>query len=74
MSVKAAGWTSEARQAANFLASLPSGHTTLKSSDLRSLLLETGGQLLARGYLYDIQSRSLGAGVYRVSLMETNRS
>lgn len=65
-------WTQEATNAANFLASLPTGNTVLKKNDLRSLMLNTGGNLLARGRLYDIVSRSLGAGVYRVNLRATN--
>jgi hypothetical protein len=64
------GWTPGARQAANFLASMPAGHTTLERDDLRSLLSESGGQLMARGVLYDIISKHLGAGVYRVSMKE----
>lgn len=60
--------TTEARKAIEYLARLPAGNTTLDRGDLRSLLGYTGGQALARGHLYDIRSRSLGAGVYRVSL------
>lgn len=58
----------EARQAANFLASMPIGSTTLTTKDLRALLLQTGGQLMACGYLHDIKSEALGAGVHRVTL------
>lgn len=58
----------ETNRALQFLASMPSGHTTLPTKQLRELLLETGGQVMARGSLYDIKSRSLGAGVYDVSL------
>lgn len=64
------GWTPEATKAANFLASLPSGTTTLDRTDLRSLMMETGSMLMARGRLYDIVSKSLGAGVYLVSLKD----
>jgi hypothetical protein len=67
------GWTLEARRVANFLASLPSGNATLGRADLRSLLSETGGMIMARGYLYDILSKHLGAGVYRVTLEMKNR-
>lgn len=62
--------TPEAAKAANFLASMPIGHTTLNTSDTQSLLLDTGGNLLARGRLYDIKADHLGAGVYRVSLKD----
>lgn len=65
-------WTAEAKQAANFLASMPGGHTTLTTRDLRALQYQTGGMLMARGYLYDIRATSLGAGVWRVSLVMKN--
>lgn len=65
---KATAWTAEAIQAANFLASLPSGNTTMLAKDLRALQLQTGGTLIARGHLYNIRAKSLGAGVWRVSL------
>lgn len=67
-----AGWTPEAKRVADFLASSVTGHTTLLTKDLRSLLLESGGQLLARGRLYNIKTRSLGAGVHRVELTLAN--
>ena len=60
--------TGEARHAANFLASMPSGNTTLLTADYRSLQMETGSQLMARGELYNIVGKSLGAGVFFVSL------
>lgn len=66
------GWTDEARRVANFLASMPSGHTTLKRTDAHSLLLESGGNLLAGGRLYDIVAKDIGAGVYKVSLKLAN--
>lgn len=65
-----ARWTPEATRAANFLAGLPTGNTTLSRKDLHSLLLESGGNLMARGYLYDIKNKHLGAGVYKVYLQE----
>ena len=65
-------WTGEATSAARFLASMPAGNATLTARDLRSLLLNTGGIMMARGYLYDIRSQSLGAGVYRVTLRRKN--
>lgn len=65
-------WTPEARKAADFLAGLPSGSTTLRSTDTTSLLLESGGQILARGRLYNIVSKHLGAGVYRITLELAN--
>ncbi len=61
-------WTPEATKAANFLASLPCGNTTLGKKDTQSLLSESGGQLMARGSLYDIKAKHLGAGIYKISL------
>lgn len=43
-------------------------HTTMTRAELRATLLATGGQLLARGHLWEIVAKHLGAGVYRVSL------
>ena len=66
-------WTDEARRAANFLCSTPAyGSTTLLTEDLQSLLLNSGGNLMACGGLYDIVVQPLGAGVSRVSLRRTN--
>jgi hypothetical protein len=58
----------EVHRQLNFLASMPRGHTTMDRDDTRELLLETGGTMLACGTLYDIETKHLGAGVYRVSL------
>ena len=60
--------TTEANKAANFLCSMPSGHTTLRKRDVDSLLMDTGGQLMARGLLYDIRVKHLAVGVYQVRL------
>lgn len=57
----------------NFLASTPDlGNTVMEKDELRELLLQTGGSMMARGCLYNIVSEHLGAGVYRVSLKRTN--
>lgn len=59
----------EAQNLLSHLAGMPAhGHGTLTKSDLRDLLLETGGQTFANGRLYDITPKHLGAGVYRVRL------
>jgi len=60
--------TPETTRQLNFLASLPSGNTTMSRRELKEMLLETGGMVMARGELYDIATKHLGAGVYRVSL------
>jgi hypothetical protein len=41
---------------------------TMDTKDLKELLLSTGGQVLACGRLYEIKTKHLGAGVYRVWL------
>jgi hypothetical protein len=66
------GWTAEARRVANFLCSLPSGNATLTRDDAHSLLLESGGALMARGRLYNIVAKDIGAGVYKVHLTLAN--
>ena len=45
-------------------------HTTMDRKDLKELLLETDGQVICCGRLYDIKAKSLGAGVYRVTLVK----
>jgi len=53
---------------ADFLASMPGlAHTTMTREQLRKLLMETGGQLMANGKLWNITSKHIGAGIYRVS-------
>lgn len=62
----------EATRAVNFLASLPSGNTTVTKKDCAAILLETGGSLLACGSLYNIDAKHLGAGVYKLELKLAN--
>jgi len=64
--------TPEQHRQLNFLAGMPCGHTTMTHDDLRTVLLETGGNMLACGRLYDIVSKPIGAGVYKVSLSLTH--
>ena len=53
----------------NNLCSMPGlAHGTVTKEVLRDILLSTGGQLMACGRLYEIVSKHLGAGVYRVHL------
>lgn len=65
-------WTDEATRAANYLASMPQGHTTLKTVDYQALQLETGGQIMGCGYLWEIVGKKIAPGVYRVSLKRWN--
>lgn len=52
----------------NFLASMPIGHATADKETLKEIMIITGGQLMACGYLYEIKHKHLGGGVYRVYL------
>lgn len=56
----------------NFLASMPCGTTTMNRKDTHEMLMETGGNMLACGRLYDIIAKDIGAGVYKISLKATN--
>jgi hypothetical protein len=47
-------------------------NTTMDKKDLREVLLSTGGFILACGHLYDIKSRHLGVGIYKVWLKLTS--
>jgi hypothetical protein len=44
--------------------------TTMPRKQLQSVLLASDGAIIACGRLWDIVSKNLGAGVYRVSLKE----
>jgi len=48
-------------------------NTVMEEMDLRELLLATGGQIIANGSLYEIISRNIGAGVYKVTLKRNER-
>jgi hypothetical protein len=58
----------EARSLTDHMSSMPGlGHGTCTKSVLRKILLDTGGGMMLAGYFYDITSKHLGAGVYRVT-------
>ncbi len=40
---------------------------TLRRKPLQAFLEATGGNIMARGHLWDITTKHLGAGVYQVS-------
>lgn len=42
--------------------------TTMNKKDLKELLLQTEGKIITCGRLREIQSKHLGAGVYRITL------
>ena len=53
----------------NHLASMPGvSHTTMTRKQLQALLLDTDGQVMAAGGLWEVASKHLGAGIYRVYL------
>jgi hypothetical protein len=64
--------SAEQRRQLNFLAAIPNGSTTMTRADLKTILLETGGNMLACGRLYDIVAKDIGAGVYKVTLALTH--
>jgi len=58
----------EATQILQHLARNPSGHAVAERKTAKEILLQTGGNTLACGLLYDIICKDIGAGVYRLSL------
>ncbi len=55
----------------NHLASMPErGNATCERRELREIMLQTGGKMMACGRYYDIRAKHLGAGVYRLTLCE----
>jgi len=43
-------------------------NTTMDKKDLKELLLHNEGWIMACGHMYDIESKHIGAGVYRITL------
>jgi len=44
-------------------------HTTMTAPELRSILMQNDGHIIARGSLWEIRSKHLGVGVHRVYLV-----
>jgi hypothetical protein len=66
--------TQEQRRILNFMASAgPYANTTVTAEDLRAIMLSCGGNIMTRGRLWDLKSKHLGAGVYKLTIAETNR-
>ena len=62
------------RQALDFLASAgPLANTTVRADEADEIMLQTGGNILACGLLYNIICKRLSPSVYRLSLEEANR-
>jgi len=64
--------SSEIHRQLNFLAGCPYGTTTMLRKDAQAMLLETGGNMLACGRLYDFVVKDIGAGVCKISLTLAN--
>jgi hypothetical protein len=47
-------------------------HTTMTTRQLRDVLLESDGRILANGDFWEIVSKRIGPGVYRVSLKQVD--
>ena len=47
-------------------------NTTMTTKQLKETLLATDGRIISCGNLWDIKSKRIGPGVYRVSLKESN--
>jgi hypothetical protein len=62
--------TKEAAQAMSWLAANRPGvvSTTLDTPDLKSLLLETDGNIICGGHVCEIRAKHIGAGVHKVTL------
>lgn len=65
--------TPEIHRQLNVLCASPDwASVTMKTKDVQTLLLETGGNTLACGRLYDFVVKDIGAGVSKVSLTLTH--
>lgn len=57
----------------DFLASAgPLANTVVTADQADEIMLRTGGQIIARGCLYNIKSQRLSPKVYRLSLKRAN--
>lgn len=56
----------------NFLCGCLGGSVTMTTKDCEELLLETGGNCLAQGRLYNFKVQHIGVGVQRVTLELAN--
>lgn len=66
---KAAELKSASERALNNLASFPDAAApAVPTAVYREMLLSTDGWIMAQGYSYDLIGKSLGGGVYRVTL------
>jgi hypothetical protein len=53
----------------NFLAGVPSGNAVADGrAVVRQIMLQTGGTMMACGDYFNVKSKSLGGGVYNITL------
>lgn len=65
--------TDEITRQLRFLASAgPLANTTVKNADADKIMMQTGGNILACGILYNIKSQRVSPGVCRLSLERAN--
>lgn len=61
--------TGEASRILSHLASMPQyGNASATYAQVREIMLQTGGEMMAAGDMYEIKSKALGGGVYRLTL------
>ena len=57
----------------NFLASAGlRANTTVKNADADKIMLDSGGNIMSRGVLYNIKAQRISPGVCRLSLERIN--
>lgn len=57
----------------NFYAVPHLASDTITSKQLKELMLKTSGKIFACGDMWSIKKESLGAGIYRINLVRSNR-
>lgn len=63
-----------AQQTMNFLSSAgPLANTTVTGSVADKVMLDTGGVIMSRGYLYNIKAQRLSPKIWRLSLERANK-
>lgn len=65
---QAEAYKQQAERTIDFLCSSIGANTTVTTRTFRTMLLQSDGYVTWNGKRYEIKGKSLGAGVYRVSL------
>lgn len=67
------GISKEVVKALNFLCSAgPLASTVVTTDQLNELMLGTGGQILGRGVLYNLETQNLSPDVFKITLQRAN--